>query len=81
VNPDDLRDLSLFEGLDRSGMDYEQVWLAQVGLGGTTGPVEIEAYILGLLRPDAYRHNLIAQAINEHFLDGGGNHPVAYIDP
>lgn len=81
MNPDDLTGLSLAEGLDRSGMSYEQVWIAQVGLGGSTGPVEVEAYILGLLRPDAYRHNLIAQAINEHFLDGGGDYSVAYIDP
>jgi hypothetical protein len=80
VNPEDLTGLSLYDGLDRSGMSYEQVWLDQVSLRGTTGVVEVEAYILGLLRPDAYRHNLIAQAINERFLDMGGDHPVAYLD-
>jgi hypothetical protein len=35
---------------------------------------------LGLLRPDTYQHNLIAQAINERFLDNGQDHPVSYQD-
>ncbi len=72
--------LSLEDGMALSGMDYEELWVRQVGVGGEIGSLEIEAYVLGVLTPDAYRHNLIAQAMNEHFLDLGEDHPVAYKD-
>ena len=42
--------------------------------------MEVEAYVLGLLVSDPLTHNLIAQALNEHFIDQGDDHPVAYID-
>ena len=51
-------------GPEVSGMDMEQLWLRQVSIGGVTGSLELEAFVLGLLQPDRYRHNLIAQAIN-----------------
>ena len=70
--------LSLFDGMARSGLTYEHVWIQQLSMGGTAGRLEVEAYILGLLRPDPYQHNLIAQSINEWFIDRGENHPVGY---
>jgi hypothetical protein len=69
---------TLQEGLDLADISIEQLWLEQVGLGGTVGLLETEAYVLGLLEADAYRHNLLAQALNEHFLEIGQDHPVAY---
>lgn len=41
---------------------------------------EVEAYVLGLLSPDDYQHNLIAQAHNKYFLDRHEDHPVRYRD-
>lgn len=70
--------LSLYQGTALSGLSYEEIWRRQSIFGGTASPLEVEAYILGLLRPDPHQHDLIAQAINEHFLDRGRNHPVAY---
>jgi hypothetical protein len=72
--------LSLYEGMRRAGMSFEDVWLAQLGVGGDADAMTVEAYILGLLIPDYHQHNLIAQAINEYFIDRGDNHPVAYAD-
>ncbi len=80
MTPDDVEELSLFEGLALSGMTNEQVWLRQVGVGGDAADIEVEAYILGLLDTDAHQHDLIAQALNEYFVDHGGNHPVQYSD-
>jgi hypothetical protein len=40
----------------------------------------VEAYVLGVLRPDSHQHNLLAQALNEHFLELGADHPVAYAE-
>ncbi len=71
-------ELSLYDGMLASEMDYPELWLRYVGVSGTAGPLELEAYVLGLLAPDVYEHDLIAQAINEWFIDRGLNHPVGY---
>jgi hypothetical protein len=70
--------LSLHAGMLATQMDYHELWLRYVGVSGAAGPVEMEAFVLGLLSPDAYEHDLIAQAINEWFIDRGQNHPVGY---
>lgn len=72
--------LSLFEGAMLSGLSYEEIWEQHATFGGTAGVLEIEAYVLGLLRPDDHQHDLIAQAINEYFIELGQDHPVAYRD-
>jgi hypothetical protein len=73
--------LSLPAGMEASGMDYHELWLRQIAVGGNASELELEAYVLGLLRPDQLQYDLIAQAINEHFVDRGGDHPVGYWDP
>jgi hypothetical protein len=70
--------LSLYEGLRRTGMRLDELWLDYLGLDGGAGELEVEAYVLGLLVPDAHTHNVIAQAINERSLAAGADHPVAY---
>jgi hypothetical protein len=72
--------LNLFDGFQLSGMTPGELWLNYYSVGGDASELEVEAYALGLLRPDAYQHNLIAQAINEHFVDNGQDHPVSYQD-
>ena len=70
--------MSLEEGMRLSGMSFPELWLRHISVSGTIGELELEAYVLGLLVPDDYQHNLIAQAINEYFLELGQHHPVAY---
>lgn len=53
---------------------------AGAGAARTIGELELEAYVLGLLVPDDFQHNLIAQALNEYFIDVGQDHPVGYRD-
>lgn len=72
--------ISLLEGMRLSGMSYSELWLRYIGVSGTVGGLELEAYVLGLLVADDYQHNLIAQALNEHFIEQGEDHPVAYRD-
>ncbi|MCW2528123.1 MAG: hypothetical protein JWM76_2983 [Pseudonocardiales bacterium] len=67
--------LTLLQGWVQSGMSWRQLWLRQLTVGGRLDEVEIEVYVLELLAPDAYRHDLIAQALNEHFL-AHDQHPV-----
>lgn len=65
-------------GLARSGLTYQELYWRQVAVGGDAGPLELEAYLMGLLRMDPYQHDVIAQALNEHFMDLGQDHPVPY---
>jgi hypothetical protein len=70
--------LSLQDGMARSGMRFDELWLGQLALGGEASRLEVEAYVLGLLAADPYQHDLLAQALNECFLDRGEDHPVGY---
>jgi hypothetical protein len=72
--------LTLSQGMTLSGMTFEQLWLRLLGIGGDTGSLEVEAYVLGLLAADRSTHDSIAQAINEHFLDRNMGQPVRYAD-
>jgi len=72
--------LSLEAGMRLSGMSFAELWLRHIAVSGAIGEMELEAYVLGLLIPDDYQHNLIAQALNEYFIELGQNHPVAYRD-
>ena len=71
-------ELDVTEGLRRSQLSLTELWIRYLAIGGSAGELEFEAYLLGLLRMDIYQHNLIAQALNEFFLDLGEGHPVGY---
>jgi hypothetical protein len=65
---------------EESGMSYRDLWYRQMCLGGDASALELEAYLLGLLRLDPLQHDLIAQSLNEHFMDEGKDHPASYSD-
>ena len=70
--------LDLQGGMAHTGMSYDELWVRQLALGGFAGRLEVEAYVLGLLAPDDYQHDLLAQALNEWSLERGGHHSVGY---
>jgi hypothetical protein len=65
------------EMLDLSLLD---LWVDYFGLGGTLLPEEIERFLLGGERIGDRDHDMLVQALNEHFLERGENHPLAYAD-
>jgi hypothetical protein len=69
---------SLSDGWDLSGLTLSGLWLRYLALGGSASPARVAAYAHGVLRPDSYQHNMIAHALNEHFTERGGDHPVSY---
>ena len=71
---------SLSDGWDLSGLSLTELWLSYLALGGTASATRVEAYARGRDQPNSYQHNMIAQAINEHFTDLGEDHPVSYQD-
>ena len=49
-------------------------------LGGMSTGLQLEAYLYGALRPSRHDHDIIAHALNERFVELGGNHPVPYAE-
>lgn len=72
--------ISLADRFAAAGLTHEQLWMGYVAMGGLASPLKLEAYIEGALQPDRYQHDRIAAALNQHFLAGGGNHPVGYFE-
>ncbi len=57
-----------------------ELWLRYFELGGMSTAFQLEAFLHGALQPSAHDHDVIAHALNERFVELGGNHPVAYLD-
>ncbi len=60
-------------------MSFDELWLAYYALGGTAPRAVVRAY-LGGTETQSMDYDVLAQAINERFVDLGGNHPVPYSD-
>jgi hypothetical protein len=70
--------------LDRSrrsaGLTHNELWLRYFALGGMSSALELEDILSGAQEATAHDHNVIAHALNERFVELGGNHPVPYSD-
>jgi hypothetical protein len=62
-----------------AGLSHSELWLRYFEIGGMSTGFELEAYLLGVLVPSAYDHDVIAHALNERFSELGANHPVRYV--
>jgi hypothetical protein len=61
-----------------AGLSHGDLWLRYFELGGMSDVVELEAILYGVLQPSAHDREVIAHALNERFVELGGNHPVPY---
>jgi hypothetical protein len=61
-----------------AALSHGELWLRYFELGGMSTGLELEAYLYGALRPTSHDHDIIAHALNERFVELGGNHPVPY---
>lgn len=71
---------ALLLGLELSGLDDGTLWSNYLALGGTRGPDGLSALLRGEHPMSALEHDMIAQVLNETFLDQGADHPVPYAD-
>jgi hypothetical protein len=61
-----------------AALSHGDLWLRYFELGGMSTGLQLEAYLYGALRPTRHDHDIIAHALNERFVELGGNHPVPY---
>ncbi len=64
----------------QAGMKPGEVWLAYFALGGMESPGVVQAILDGSVVPSPADYDILAQALNERFVDRGGDHPVPYRD-
>jgi hypothetical protein len=72
--------MALRSGLAMSELRPRRLWQDSLALGGSLSQAELESVLRGKENVSDYEHDLIAQALNDHFTDRGQNHPVPYSD-
>lgn len=69
----------LFDRFRRdAGLTRGELWLRYFELGGMSSAFQMEAFLYGALTPSPHDYDVIAHALNERFVELGGNHPVPY---
>ena len=68
----------LEQGRINSGLTHGELFLRYFELGGMSSALQLEAFLYDALLPSAYDHDVVAHALNERFVELGGNHPVPY---
>jgi hypothetical protein len=63
-----------------AGLSQEELWMRYFELGGMSTALEVDAFLYGALVPTIHDHDLLAHALNERFVELGGNHPVPYLE-
>jgi hypothetical protein len=70
----------LEDGRKAAGLTHGELWLRYFELGGMGTALQLEAILYGALIATASDHDVIAHALNERFVEMGGNHPVPYYE-
>ena len=72
---------TLRDGMDLAGVCLDELWWHYLAIGGVAPPSLLAEELAGTAPCGPIEHDLIAQALNETFLDRGINSfPVAYSD-
>lgn len=71
---------TLRAGIAHAEISFPALWAGYFALGGMANPDQLREMIHGTDMPSHRDYDLIAQAINESFLDQGGDHPVPYAE-
>jgi hypothetical protein len=66
------------DGLGRAGWGPRELWVASIGIGGAFDPADVAGIADGTVDPTPLEHDILAAALNDHFVDRGGDHPVRY---
>ena len=62
------------------GLSHLELWYDYVALGGNHAPDTILAFLDQNTQIAEPEYDRLVQALNEHFIDSGDNHPLPYAD-
>jgi hypothetical protein len=77
--PQDTADLR--SALRRTHLDFSELWLRYFQLGGTTGPLEIDAHVQGLMPLERFQADMLKHALNERLAELGLQGRLVYTFP
>jgi len=66
------------DGLEQSRWTVVELWRATLGISGSLTPQEVADLTSGQRPSSPFQHDILASALNDHFTDIGGDHPVPY---
>lgn len=69
IDDDDQQLKELRRALPLAQLSVGELWLKYFALGGSAGQFEIEAYLFVAHELPVLERDLVAQALNEHFMD------------
>ncbi len=75
---DDEHRPSLDGARREAALSMDDLWLRYISLGGNATLSEMAAFVTSAAPPSRHDHDLVAQALNECFLDMGRDMPVRY---
>lgn len=64
----------------QAGLSLNELWIAYFALGGAETAGVVRAYLIADIDPGLIDFDVLAQALNERFMDLGGDHPVPYAE-
>lgn len=67
-------------GRQRAGLSNRNLWIGYCSLGGTADPGTLADYLRGVNVPGHAEYDLIAQTINDTFVEMGSDHPLPYAE-
>ena len=70
--------LTLADGMQKAGLTYPELWERYIAIGGAGAVDDLRDHVENSSCSDDHEHNVIAQALNDVFVERGQNHPVAY---
>jgi hypothetical protein len=70
--------LTLDDGQRQLGLSDTELWTRYLALGGNNPLHRLREHVHSNSCPDPHEHNIIAQALNDTYVDRGHDHPVAY---
>lgn len=65
-------------GRRRLGLTAVALWIGYFEVGGNGTLAEVEGWLAGASQPSDRDHDMLAQALNDQFVDSGLDHPVPY---
>jgi hypothetical protein len=68
----------LEQGRIDAGLSHSELFLRYFELGGMSSAIQLEAFLYEALKQGSHDHDIVAHALNERFVELGGNHPIAY---
>jgi hypothetical protein len=70
--------ITLADGQRQLGLTDTELWIRFLGLGGSGDIRHLIDHVRAVHCPDSDEHKVIAQTLNDTFVERGHDHPVAY---